>query len=79
MYGIIYTVSYSYVCVCEYAGDICGLFTCICEYGPFTFECWRISYSILRKVRVFLWMDWEGIIIEDIMDDVYFLAVFFIV
>jgi hypothetical protein len=43
------------------------------------FEYWRILFSILLKVRGFLWMDWGGIIIEDIMDDAFFLVVFFIV
>jgi len=51
----------------------------LCECGPFMFECWRNLFSILLKVRGFLWMDWEGIIIKDIMDDVSFLVVFFIV
>jgi hypothetical protein len=41
------------------------------------FECWRILFSILLKVRGFLRMDWEGII-EDNMDDVFFVVVFFV-
>jgi hypothetical protein len=65
--------------VFEYIGDICGFFTYICECGPFTSERWRILFSILLKVRGFLWMDWEGIIIEFIMDDVFLLVVFFVV
>jgi len=51
----------------------------ICECGPFTFECWRILFLILLKFRGFLWMDWEASILEDIMDDVFFLVVFFVV
>jgi hypothetical protein len=62
--------------VFEYIGDICVFFTYISECGPFTFDCWRILFSILLKVRGVLWMDWEGIMIEDIMDDVFFLVVF---
>jgi hypothetical protein len=43
------------------------------------FECWRVLFSILLKVSGFLWMDWEGIIIEDVMDDAFFLVVFLVV
>jgi hypothetical protein len=33
----------------------------------------------LLKVRRFLWIDWEGIIVRDVMDDIFFLVVFFAV
>jgi hypothetical protein len=36
-------------------------------------------FSILLQVRGLLWMGWEGIIIEDVTDDVFFLVVFFVV
>jgi hypothetical protein len=36
-------------------------------------------FSILLKVRGFLWMDWEGIVVEDIIDDVFFLVAVFVV
>jgi len=40
----------------------------------------EFSFRFCVRLGIFfLWMGWEGIIIEDIMDYVYFLVVFFIV
>ena len=34
---------------------------------------------VLVKVGGFLWLDWEGVIIKDVVDNVFFLLVFFFV
>jgi hypothetical protein len=79
LYGVICEVSYPYVWVFEYIRDICGFFTCVCECGSFTFWCYWALFLILLKVRRFMWLDWEGILMKDIMSDVLFLVVFFFV
>jgi hypothetical protein len=34
---------------------------------------------VLTDGRRFLWVDWEGVIVQDVVDDIIFLLIFFFV
>jgi len=57
----------------EYVSDVCGLFTHVCERGPPVFG---LLFS--SEVGRFLWLDWEGVIVKNVVDNVHFLLVFFL-
>jgi len=55
----------------EYIRDICGLLACVSECGPFLLCCEWVFFLCVVGVGVLVF-DWEGIIVEDVVDDVEF-------
>jgi len=77
MYGVTSTEAYSEVCMSEYDGDACSFFTYIGEIGP---SVYRWLWDLLLFwfiVRGFLWFEWEGVIVQDVVDYVLFGLIFF--
>jgi hypothetical protein len=58
--------------------DICGFLTYGSECGPSVLVCWSHLLLVWVKAGGFLWLNWEGIIIKDVVDNVFFLLVFFL-
>jgi hypothetical protein len=63
----------------EYVRNICDFFACICECGPPLLVFWRFLWLISVKSVLFVGEQRVGIIVEDILDDVFFVSLFFIV
>jgi len=61
----------------EYVSDVCGFFTHISECGPSVFRYWRTLLLFWSEVGRSLWLDWEGVIVENVVDNIQFLLVFF--
>ena len=78
MYGVVGAVSYSEVCLSEYVGDVRSILTYVSKCGPFVFGCWRGWGLLFRgEAERFLWFDRERVIVQDIVNDVYFVLVLF--
>jgi len=58
----------------EYICDICGLFACVSECGPFLLCFGWVFFLCVVGVGVLVF-DWEGVIVEDVVDDVEFSVV----
>jgi len=57
----------------EYVSDVCGFFTHVSECGPSVF-----GLLFWSEVGRYLWLDWEGVIVKNVVDNVRFLLVFFL-
>ena len=55
----------------EYICDICGLFACVSECGPFLL-CFERGFFLCGVGVGVSAFDWEGVIVEDVVDDVEF-------
>jgi len=60
----------------EYVSDVCGFFTHVSEGGPSVFGYWRTLLLFWSEAGRFLWLDWEGDIVKNAVDNVQFLLVF---
>jgi hypothetical protein len=78
MYVVVGAVSYSEVCPSEYVGYVRSFLTYVNKCDPFVFGRWRV-WGLLFRVEAgrFLCFDREGVIVQNVVDGVYFMLLLF--